>query len=201
MKLIATLTSPYARKARVMLAEKKIDYDLVEQSPFAEGNPVARYNPLGKVPVLVLEDESGVYDSRVICVYIDSISPNNRLIPASGRERIAVKRWEALGDGLTDAVIAAWREGMHRGEVDHAYVERQLGKIAAALEAMAEDLGEQPWCQGNSFSLADIAVGCGLGYLSFRRPEMAWAEQHPNLGRLYEKLMQRPSFADTAPPR
>ena len=201
MKLIGTLASPYGRKTRVVLAEKKIDYEFVQDSPYAQGNTVSSYNPLGKVPVLVLEDDSALYDSRVICEYLDGVSPNNRLIPASGRERITVKRWEALADGLADAVVGAWHEAKRPAGADQAFVERQIGKITTALKVMSEDLGEQAWCHGNAFSLADIAVGCALGYLSFRKPDIDWTEEHPNLAKLYDKLMQRPSFADTAPPK
>jgi glutathione S-transferase len=183
---------------RIVLAENKIDYEWVVQSPAAKGNTVSLYNPLGKIPVLVFDDETTLYDSRVICEYLDTVSPNNRLIPASGRERITVKRWEALADGLTDAVVAAVRESKRATEVDHAYDERQLGKITAALKVMSDELGEQPWCHGNAFSLADIAVICALGYLSLRRPEIVWMDEYPNLAKLNDKLMQRPSFVETA---
>ena len=201
MKLIGSLTSPYVRKIRIVLAEKKIDYDLVLDSPWVEGNQVAALNPLGKVPVLVLEDASTLYDSRVIAEYLDTVAPNNRLIPASGRERISVKRWEALADGILDAAVAAFLESRRPdGERSPSWIERQRGKIAQGLLAMSDELGEQHWCHGNGLSLADIAVGCALGYVSFRLADIHWAAQHPNLAHLYEKLMQRFAFADTVPP-
>jgi len=200
MKLIASLTSPYVRKIRIVLAEKKIDCDLVLDSPWVEGNQVSACNPLGKIPVLVLDDGSTLYDSRVIAEYLDTVAPNNRLIPASGRERISVKRWEALADGVLDAAVAAFLESKRPdGERSSSWLERQRGKVNQALKAMSDDLGEQPWCHGNSFSLADIAVGCALGYVSFRLGDIRWSEQHPNLSQFYEKLMQRPAFAETTP--
>ncbi|MCK9381710.1 MAG: glutathione S-transferase [Sulfuritalea sp.] len=200
MKLIASLTSPYVRKTRIVLAEKKIDYDLVLDSPWVEGNQVAAFNPLGKVPVLVLDDDSTLYDSRVIAEYLDTVAPNNRLIPASGRERISVKRWEALADGTMDAAVTAFLESRRPdGERSPSAIERQRGKIMRALKAMSDELGEQPWCHGNTLSLADVAVGCALGYVLFRLPDMRWSEQYANLAQLYEKLMQRLSFADTVP--
>ncbi|MCX7156966.1 MAG: glutathione S-transferase [Rhodocyclales bacterium] len=200
MKLIASLTSPYVRKIRIVLAEKKIDCELVLESPWVEGNPVSKYSPLGKVPVLVLDDDSTLYDSRVIAEYLDTVAPNNRLIPASGRERISVKRWEALADGILDAAVAAYIESLRPdGERSPSSMERQRGKIRLALKAMSDELGEQPWCHGNNLSLADIAVGCTLGYVSFRLPDIRWSEQYANLAQLYEKLMQRSSFADTVP--
>jgi len=200
MKLIASLTSPYVRKIRIVLAEKKIDCDLVLDSPWVEGNQVAAVNPLGKIPVLVLDDESTLYDSRVIAEYLDTVAPNNRLIPASGRERISVKRWEALADGVLDAAVAAFLEAKRPdGERSPSWIERQRGKVNQGLKVMSDDLGEQPWCHGSSLSLADIAVGCALGYVSFRLGDIRWSEQYPNLSQLYEKLTQRSSFAETVP--
>jgi len=200
MKLIGSLTSPYVRKIRIVLAEKKIDYDLVLDSPWEPVNRVVALNPLGKVPVLVLDDESTLYDSRVIAEYLDTVAPNNRLIPASGRERISVKRWEALADGVLDAAVAAFLESRRPdGERSPSWIERQRDKTTRALRVMSDDLGEQPWCHGNNLSLADISVGCALGYLSFRLGDIRWTEQFPNLAHLYEKLMQRPAFAETVP--
>jgi glutathione S-transferase len=200
MKLIGSLSSPYARKIRIVLAEKKIDYDLVLESPWAAENQVTSLNPLGKIPVLVLDDESTLYDSRVIAEYLDTVAPNNRLIPASGRERISVKRWEALADGVLDAAVAAFLELRRAdGERSESWIERQRGKINQAFKAMSGELGEQAWCHGNGLSLADIAVGCALGYVSFRLGDIRWGEQYPNLSQLYAKLMQRPAFAETVP--
>ena len=201
MKLIDSLTSPYVLKVRIVLAEKKIDCDLVLDSPWVEGNQVAASNPLGKIPVLLLDDESPLYDSRVIAEYLDTVAPNNRLLPASGRERISVKRWEALADGVLDAAVAAFLEARRPdGERSPSWIERQRGKVNQALKVMSDDLGDQPWCHGSGLSLADIAVGCALGYVSFRLGDIRWREQYPNLAQLYEKLMQRPAFAETVPP-
>ncbi len=200
MKLIGSLTSPYVRKIRIVLAEKKIDYEFVLDSPWEAGNQVAALNPLGKVPVLILDDDSTLYDSRVIAEYLDAVAPNNRLIPASGRERISVKRWEALADGVLDAAVAAYLE-LRRpdGERSPSWIERQRGKVHQALQAMSDELGDQPWCHGNSLSLADIAVGCALGYVAFRLGDIKWAEQFPNLAVLNAKLMQRAAFSETLP--
>ncbi len=200
MKLIGSLTSPYVRKIRVVLAEKKIECDFAIDSPWVAGNQVTEFNPLGKVPVLVLDDASTVFDSRVIAEYLDAVAPNNRLIPASGRERINVKRWEALADGVMDAAVAAFLESRRPdGERSATWLERQRGKVKEGIKAMSREIGEQPWCHGSGISLADIAVGCALGYVSFRLADIAWAGLHPNLGALYGRLMQRPSFAETIP--
>ena len=200
MKLIGSLTSPYVRKARIVLAEKKIEYDFEIDSPWSPDSKVPNVNPLGKIPVLVLDDETVLFDSRVIVEYLDNVTPNNKLMPAPNRERTLVKRWEALADGICDAAALTYLEGKRPAKLqDKSWVERQRTKINLALEFMAEELGENAYCMGTHFSLADIAVGSALGYLNFRFADINWQESHPNLARLYEKLMQRPSFAETEP--
>ncbi len=200
MKLIGSLTSPYVRKARIVLAEKKIEYDLDIQSPWDEDSVVPDYNPLGKIPVLVLDDGTPLFDSRVIVEYIDNVTPNNKLFPAPNRERTEVKRWEALGDGLCDAAIAAMLEGKRpAGEQSAQWIKRQRDKVQRSLDFLANQLADKPFCTGTHFSMADIATGTALGYLAFRFPDINWQESHPNLARLYDKLMQRPSFAETIP--
>jgi glutathione S-transferase len=200
MKLIGSLTSPYARKTRVVLAEKKIDFEFVVDSPWTSETQVARYNPLGKIPVLVMDDGSTLFDSRVIVEYLDSVTPNNRLIPQPGRARIEVKRWEALADGVMDAAAAAFLEAKRpEAERSAAWIARQRDKVVLGLKEMARELADRPWCQGNAMTLADVACGCALGYLAFRFPDIDWRAEHPNLARLYDKLMQRPSFAETVP--
>jgi glutathione S-transferase len=201
VKLIASLTSPYARKVRIVLAEKKIECDLIEESPWTPETSVPDYNPLGKVPVLVLDDGTALFDSRVIVQYLDTVSPVARLIPDTGRQRIAVKRWEALADGICDAasaIVIARRCTARQQSKD--WLERQRGKIDLGLKALASDLGERGWCNGEAYSLADIATGCALTYLDFRHPDIDWREPYPNLVKLSAKLAKRPSFAETLPP-
>jgi glutathione S-transferase len=200
MKLIGSLTSPYARKARIVLAEKKIDYEFVIDPPNAPGSCVTKYNPLARIPVLVLDDESAVFDSPVIVEYLDNLSPNNKLFPQPNRERIEVKRWEALADGLLDSAVGIRME-MQRpeGQRSSSWVQREHEVIDRALATMAEQLGEKHWCMGTPFTFADAAVGCALGYLGFRFPEIDWRSRHDNLAQLYDRLMLRPSFADTVP--
>ncbi|MBP9713130.1 MAG: glutathione S-transferase [Sterolibacterium sp.] len=200
MKLIGSLTSPYVRKVRAVFIEKKIDYEFLLESPWVEGNSIAKHNPLGKVPVLLLDDDSTLYDSRVIVEYLDSLSPNKHLIPASGRDRISIKRWEALADGISDAAATALLESRRPvGEKSPSWIARQNDKILAGLHAMSAELGDNEWCHGTALSLADIAVGSALGYVSFRHPDILWPVAHPNLARLYAHLMQRASFAETVP--
>ena len=201
MKLIASLTSPYARKVRIVLVEKKIECDLVEDSPWAPETTVSDYNPLGKVPVLVLDDGTTLFDSRVIVQYLDTVSPVSRLIPEMGRQRIAVKRWEALADGICDAAAAIVLERKRPArQQSKEWMDRQRRKIDLGLKELASDLGERTWCNGEGYSLADIATGCALGYLDFRHPDVDWRKPYPNLVRLTDKLAKRASFAETVPP-
>jgi len=204
MKLIGSLTSPFVRKVRVVLAEKKLDYKFDVEDVWAADSRIAESNPLGKVPCLVMEGGEAIFDSRVIVEYVDTLSPVGKLIPLSGRERVEVKTWEALADGLLDAAILARMEQTWAGRTDgqrsQAWIDRQLSKVTASLVVMSSGLGERPWCTGNHYTLADIAVGCALGYLDFRFGQIAWRDTHPNLAKLYEKISQRQGFQDTAPP-
>ncbi len=200
MKLIGSLTSPFVRKVRIVLAEKKIDYEFVIDSPWTPDSGVPNLNPLGKIPVLSLDDDTVLFDSRVISEYLDNVAPNSKLMPATNRERTEVKRWEALADGICDAAALIFLEKKRPPEQQSAeWISRQNAKIIAGLEYMAEQLGDQSWCMGTHFSMADIAAGCALGYLAFRFPEIDWNVKHPNLARLHEKLKLRAAFADTQP--
>jgi glutathione S-transferase len=203
MKLIGSPTSPYVRKVRMVMAEKKLDFQLVVEDPWS-GDAVLKANPLGKVPCLVMEGGEAVFDSRVIVEHLDTLSPVGKLIPPSGRERIEVRTWEALADGLLDAAILARLEATWPGrsavERSQAWIDRQMSRVGTALKSMSQGLGETPWCAGNGFTLADIATGCALGYLDFRFPHIDWRGDYPNLERLHGKIAARQSYIDSAPP-
>ena len=201
MKLIGSNTSPYVRKVRIVMAEKKLDYQYVVEDVWANDN-MLKSNPLGKVPCLVVEGAEAIFDSRVIVEYVDTLSPLSRLIPASGRERVEVRTWEALADGVLDAAIAARLEAnwAPRGESrSQAWIDRNMSRVSASLKAMSRGLGEKPWCAGLHMSLGDIALGCALFYLDFRFSHIDWRGEHTNLARLAEKLAARKSFIDTVP--
>jgi glutathione S-transferase len=201
MKLLSSPTSPYARKVRIALAEKKIDCEVVDASPWAADSIVPTHNPLGKVPVLLLDDGTALYDSRVIVEYLDTVSPVSRLIPEPSRQRIAVRRWEALADGICDAAVAIVREAARPAKQQSSEaITRQREKIERGIADMASELADKPWCNGEAHSLADIATGCALGYLDLRHPAIAWRGEHANLVALFDKLAKRPSYSDTAPP-
>jgi glutathione S-transferase len=191
MKLLASLASPYTRKVRVVLAEKKIECEtqLVDVAPVE--NAVNAHNPLGKIPTLLLDDGSALYDSRVIVEFLDQVSPLNRLIPADIRERVQVRRWEALADGVVDAGLLV-RGGFQ--------LEKQVARMRRGMARLAADLEGRAWCQAERYSLADIALGCCVGWLGFRKPgDVDWPSEYPVLARHYAKLMERPAFADTVP--
>ena len=191
MKLLASPASPYTRKVRVVLAEKKIDFEieLVDVAPAQ--NPVNAHNPLGKIPTLVLDDGTALYDSRVIVEFLDHASPLNRLIPADFRERVQVRRWEALADGVVDAGI------LIRGGFQ---VDKQLARMRRGMARLSAELEGKSWCHAERYSLADVALGCCVGWVGFRKPgNLDWPGEYPVLSRHYQKLLERPAFADTAP--
>ena len=203
MKLIGSLASPYVRKVRVVMAEKKLNYQFETEDVWAS-DAILASNPLGKVPCLVMEGGEAVFDSRVIVEYVDTLSPVGRLIPERGRERAEVRTWEALADGVLDAAVLARLEknwgGRSDGQRSQAWIDRQMKKIDAALAAMSKGLGDKPFCSGIHFSLSDVAVGCALGYLDYRFAQIEWRAEYANLAKLHEKLSQRQSFIDTLPP-
>ncbi|MGB3287963.1 MAG: glutathione S-transferase N-terminal domain-containing protein [Burkholderiaceae bacterium] len=201
MKLIGSLTSPYVRKVRVVMAEKKLEYEFVLENVWADNTQIQVHNPLGKVPCLLMDDNGSLFDSRVIVEYLDTLSPVGRLIPQPGRDRAATKCWEAIADGVLDAAVAINIEINKRPPElrSQDWIDRQYKKINVALDSMNKSLDDQPFCMGVNFSLADVAVGCALGYLDLRFPELNWRSKYGNLQRLDEKLQARPSFVATVP--
>ena len=200
MKLHGSKTSPYVRKVRIVMIEKRIDADFVEDNVWSADTRVTQHNPLTKVPVLVLDDGTALYDSRVIVEYLDGITPVSRLIPDGGRERALVKRWEALGDGIGDAGIAMFLERKRGHDAqDKDWIARQRGKVDAGIAAAARELGDREYCHGLSLSLGDISLGCSLLWLEFRLPEIDWRTNHPALKKWIARLETMPSFIETKP--
>jgi glutathione S-transferase len=201
MKLLASLASPYTRKVRVVLTEKKIECELELADVNPVENPVNVSNPLGKVPTLVLDDGTALYDSRVIVEFLDARSPINRLIPDETRDRVMVRRWEALADGVLDAGLLVRYEGLRDNkERSKAWVDKQVARMQRGVAAIEKDLEGRNWCHGDRYSLADIAVGCCLGWLDFRKPgDVDWHAEYQGAAQHYRKLMERAAFADTVP--
>ncbi len=201
MNLYGSRTSPYVRKVRIVMIEKRIECDFIEENVWNADTAVTLHNPLTKIPVLVLDDGMQLYDSRVIAEYLDGVTPVSRLIPDSGRERALVKRWEALGDGIADAGIALFLERKRESALQSKdWMARQLGKVESGIAAAARELGEREYCHGLSLTLGDISLACALLWMEFRLPEVSWRAAHPNLKKWLANLEAMPSFVDTKPP-
>ena len=201
MKLLGSSGSPYVRKVRIVLAEKRIGYEYIIDRPSNPGSRVAEFNPLGKIPVLARDDGSTIYDSVVIVEYLEGLVAEPRLIPAAFEDRIQVKRWESLGDGVADATVLVshdLREPEPQRKPAAWYV-KQRQKIQRGLAAMERDLGDNEFCYGGKFSLADIAAGFALGYLDQVLPDTDWRREFPQLTRLAARLATRESFVSTKP--
>lgn len=200
MKLVVSLTSPYARKIRVVLAEKGLPFELEVDIPWLADTRVPGYNPLGKVPALVADDGEVWFDSPVIAEYLDTLA-GPALLPADRLAALPVRQAEALADGITDAAVAAFLEGMRPAErQDPASIERQLGKIHRGLAALEQRLAQRKGLGGAVLTIADIAAGCTLGYLDFRFAHLGWRAAHPQLAARADGLLARPSFTASAPP-
>ena len=199
MKLFGTPGSPFVRKVRIVLEEKRIPYEYVIERGSAPGSRVPQHNPLGKIPTLVLDDGRSLYDSPVIVEYLDAVGAGARLIPDQLDERIEVRRWEALADGIVEATVAINHEYREPKDKQRppAWFERHRAKIDRGLAVMAKDSGAGEFCFGARFTLADIAAGYALGYLDFALPDIDWRRTHPGLARLAERLAPRPSFSAT----
>ena len=201
MKLFASLASPYTRKVRVVLAEKKIDAELELADVTPVDNVVNPHNPLGKVPTLLLDDGTALFDSRVIVEFLDGKSPISRLIPEDLRDRVAVRRWEALADGVLDAGLLVRYEALRPAkERSKAWVEKQVARMKRSMALMVSEIEGHPWCHNDRYSLADVPVGCCVGWLDFRKPgDVDWFKDFAPMAQHYQKLMERPAFAETIP--
>ena len=202
MKLIGSLSSPFVRKIRIVLALKGLPFDMVIDAPSDPGSRVTESNPIGKIPVLLTDGGEAVYDSRVIVDYLEALSPSPALMPSEPMARVAVKRWEALADGILDAGVAIMSERRRENPAEQspAWIEKQQGKIHRALAVAAAQLEGKTWCHGDVMSLADIALGVALGYLDFRFPETGWHSSYPNLDQFQQRLESRTEFEETKPP-
>lgn len=201
MKLVASKTSPFARKIRIMLHEKNMLCEFVEDIPWNADTHVPDYNPLGKIPVLVMNDGSTWFDSRVIAEFLEIEKPWPSLLPEDEMERLHVRRWEALADGISDAAATIFLEKKRdAAQQSPDWIARQKLKIERGLQALDSSLGGRTWCVNDTFSLADITVACTLGYLDLRFPEIDWRKQYPALKAHAERASQRPSVQQTVPP-
>lgn len=199
MKLVGSKTSPYVRKVRVILAERALKFDFVEESAWNADTTVPRYNPLNKVPALVLEDGSSIYDSAVITEYLDAIS-GGRFIPAEPAARARARTYEALGDGIAEAGITFFLERKRDpARQDPAWMKRQMDKVDAGIVALAQALGNRGFLGGAEPDVGDIACACALFWAEFRMPEIPWRDENPNLRAWAQRMESRASFQATRP--
>jgi glutathione S-transferase len=203
-RLISAAPSPYARKVRVALAEKGIPFDLRTEVPWDSTTRTPDYNPLERLPVLVLPDGRGVYESRFIPEWLEAKHPEPPLMPADTDGRLAARQVEVIADGVCDAlVLLFWELRRAEGHRSEPWMARQRRKVDGGLRALSELAeardGGRGWLVGDRFGLAEIAAGSVLGYLDVRFPEHPWRAMHPALARLADRLAERPSFLGTAP--
>ncbi len=200
LKLISATPSPYARKVRIALAEKGIPFELITEVPWDSTTATPRHNPLEKLPVLILEDGSSVYESRYILEVIEAKWPDPPLLPAGTPGILAARKVEVIADGICDACVLLFWERHRAPEHQSAeWMARQRRKVDGGLRALAEIAGDRDWMVGDRFGLAEIATGTVLRYLDVRFPAHPWRQYHPNLVALSARLEARPSFAATVP--
>ena len=196
MKLIGSNTSPYVRKARLVLLEKNIPHTYLVDPPSDPKSEVYRVNPLGRVPALILDDGTCVFDSPVIAEYADTLNDTPILIPRNDAlARMRVKRWEALADGIMDSAIVIRNEQLRAKEMQlTATLDLHSSAISRTLEYIAAQLGQREWCEGNSITLGDLALVSALAYLDLRQAVGDWRGAHPNLAAWFKRMSARPGI-------
>jgi len=189
--------SPYARKVRIVLYEKGLAFRY--ETDFHA--TIERVNPLGKIPVMILPDGQAIFDSSVIVDYLDAAYPERPMVPGSGMERVEIRRWEALADGICDAAVSIVSENGRNEPAERSatWIEKQKGKVERGLAHAAQRLGDRSWCCQDQMTLADAAMAAALDYVSFRLPAVPWQQAHPNLARYHACLMKRDAVASTVP--
>ena len=197
MTLRHSTTSPFARKVWVVALETGLDrrIDLLPSFPWVPDSPVAADNPLGKIPVLITPECGALFDSPVICEYLDSLHDGPRLFPAAGPERWAALRQQAVADGICDAAVLCRLESLRpEDRRSDDWMGRQRAAIARALDVLAAALPAP-----GPVTIGHIALACALGYLDFRQPVADWRAGRPGLAAWYQAMLERPSLAATPP--
>jgi glutathione S-transferase len=199
VKLLGSNTSPYVRKARLVLLEKNIPHTYVVDPPSDPNSEVYSVNPLGRIPALILDGGTCVFDSSVIADYADTLNDTPILIPRNDvQARMRVKRWEALADGIMDSAVVVRNERVRPAEKqEQSNIDMHNLAVTRALTHVAEQLGQREWCEGSSIALADLALVSALVYLDLRQPERDWRSAHPNLAAWFKRLSARHSVRTT----
>ena len=201
MKLYVASASPFGRKASIVIAEHGLGPRVIQEpasvTPVNRNTDIARDNPLVKIPTLVLDDGSSLYDSPVICEYLDQLGGAPRFFPAAGPARWTALRRQALCDGLMDAAILLRYEQALRPEALRwpEWIAGQTAKVSGALDALEAEAGTF----GDAFDIGHIATACALGYLDLRFAQMGWRNGRPALAAWFETVSKRPSLIATLP--
>ncbi len=201
MKLIGSYTSPFVRKISVILLEKGITFEFINEMPYNAENGVAKYNPLGKVPALVTDNGECWSDSPIIAQYIELLDIAPAMVPRDAKAALQMRQLESLADGIMDAGLVSVREQARpAAQQSPDELLRQREKITRSLDAL-EEYAANGTLKADELNLATIAVACAVGYLNFRHVSPGWCATRPHLVKLVEALFQRDSFARTEPPK
>lgn len=197
-RLISATPSPYARKVRIALAEKGVPFELATEVPWNSDTETPRWNPLEKVPVLIADDGTSVFESRYVLEWIEVKHPDPPLAPRDAESILAMKRFEVIADGACDALVLLFWEKA-RAHPSAEWTARQQRKVDGALAELARALGEREFAVAGRLTYADISVGALLRYMDVRWPDFPWRARHPNLSRYSDRLEKRASFRATVP--
>ena len=201
MKLVGSYTSPFVRKLSILLLEKGITFEFINELPYNADNGVAQFNPLGKVPVLVTEEGECWLDTPIIAEYIELMNVAPAMLPRDPLESLRVRKIEALADGIMDAGLVSVREQARpAAQQSEDELLRQREKINRSLDVLEGYLVDGT-LKTDTVNLATIAIACAVGYLNFRRVAPGWCVDRPHLVKLVENLFSRESFARTEPPK
>lgn len=200
MKLIIATPSPYARKIRVIMREKKIKFEEIIDVPWNTNTLTHGLNPLGKIPILLREDHEPLFDSKVIAQYLDNFKPNPLFYPTNLEENTYAKLLETVADGICDSIVLIFLENSRKETLrSKTWINRQERKIVEGIKFLANNLQEKKYFVGNFFSIADISVFTCLEYLDLRFPKFRWRDKYQNLVSYWEIHQNRQSFLETKP--
>ena len=198
MKLFSSPTSPFVRKVRILLIEKGATGLVSEVTVAAMSDPAELHaaNPLGKVPALETDEGTTLFNSPLICQYLDEKLPGKKLLPAIGNDYWNIMRLLTIGDGMSEAAFSLTME-KNRPEAERSAM--WMGRWERAITRSLDLLENEAATLERDLNLGQIAIGCALGYLDFRHGNLEWRNRRPALAAFYDELATRPSFKETVP--
>ena len=200
MKLLIATPSPFARKVRVVLREKEIDFEEIVDVPWNRDTICTNFNPLGKIPVLLQEGKEPLFDSAIILEHIECMKKAPAMYPAGQEDALLARIIETTADSVCDALVLISLENS-RKEILRSkdWIQRQGKKIYNGIEYLSNKLGTEIYFVGGQFTIADVAGFSCLEYIDLRFPQFEWRSKHPNLENFWQKHKNRPSFFETRP--